>query len=90
MYRKSIRTKRLEAKRKRAVLMCAAKARKRHEQAAALVCVGTIITAGILGNHIIRLMDSDEGILWPEVDGQLRRPRTAKGVLRVLGEICTK
>ena len=51
MYRKSIRTKRLEAKRKRCAAMRASKERKRMERVSAMTDVGGITTDGILGEH---------------------------------------
>jgi len=55
MYRKSIRTKRLEAKRKRCAAMRASKERKRMERVSAMTDVGGITTDGILGEHSIRI-----------------------------------
>lgn len=56
MYRKSIRTKRVEAKRKRCAAMRAAKDRKRMERTAALTDVGGIATDGLFGAHSIRIL----------------------------------
>ena len=61
MYRKSIRTKRLEAKRKRCAAMRAAKERKRMERVSAMTDVGGITTDGILGEHSIRILSYGDG-----------------------------
>ena len=89
MYRKSIRTKRLEAKRKRCAAMRAAKARKRMERTSAMRDVGGIATDGILGSHSIRLLSYGDGE--PHyaitVDGEHRQARTERGILRCLARM---
>lgn len=61
MYRKSIRTKRLEAKRKRCAAMRAAKERKRMAFGATMLDAGGITTDGIFGAHSIRLLSYNDG-----------------------------
>ena len=86
MYRKSIRTKRLEAKRKRCAAMRAAKERKRMERVNAMTDVGGITTDGILGAHSIRILSyGDEGRHYAiTVDGEHRQARTERGILRCM------
>ena len=89
MYRKSIRTKRLEAKRKRCAAMRAAKERKRMERVNAMTDVGGITTDGILGAHSIRILSyGDEGRHYAiTVDGEHRQARTERGILRCMAEM---
>ena len=86
MYRKSIRTKRLEAKRKRCATKRAAKERKRMERVNAMTDVGGITTDGILGAHSIRILSyGDEGRHYAiTVDGEHRQARTERGILRCM------
>lgn len=89
MYRKSIRTKRLEAKRKRCAAMRAAKERKRMAFGAALRDVGGITTDGLFGAHSIRLLSYGDGE--PRyaitVDGEHRTARTERGILRCVARM---
>lgn len=89
MYRKSIRTKRLEAKRKRCAAMRAAKERKRMEFGAALRDVGGITTDGLFGAHSIRLLSYGDGRRHYAitVDGEHRQARTERGILRCLSRM---
>lgn len=93
MYRKSIRTKRLESKRKRCAAMRAAKERKRMERAAAMQDVGGIATDGIFGRHAIRVLSyGDGGTHYAiTVDGEHRTARTERGIIRLLSKmVCGK
>ena len=89
MYRKSIRTKRLEAKRKRCAAMREAKERKRMEFGSKLRDVGGIATDGLFGEHSIRILSYGDGE--PHyaitVDGEHRQARTERGILRVLARM---
>ena len=89
MYRKSLRAKRLEAKRKRCASMRAAKESKRMAFGATMHDVGGITTDGIFGAHKIRLLSYGDGE--PHyaitVDGEHRQARTERGVLRLLARM---
>lgn len=89
MYRKSFRTKRLEAKRKRCAAMRAAKERKRMKRVSAMNDVGGITTDGLFGAHSIRLLSYGDGE--PHyaitVDGEHRQARTERGILRCLSRM---
>lgn len=89
MYRKSIRTKRLEAKRKRCAAMRAAKERKRMAFCATMRDVGGITTDGLFGAHSIRLLSYNDGE--PHyaitVDGEHRTARTERGIIRLLAKM---
>lgn len=89
MYRKSIRTKRLEAKRKRCAAMRAAKERKRMAFSATMLDVGGITTDGIFGAHSIRLLSyGDEDPHYAiTVDGEHRTARTERGILRLIAKM---
>jgi hypothetical protein len=88
MYRKSVITRQLERKRKRCAAMRAAKDRKRITEAPALVECGGLLTWGALGNHDIRLLAYPDGRqVAVVVDGAHKRPRTLRGVWRVIGEM---
>jgi len=92
MYRKSLRTKRLEAKRKRCAAMRATKERKRMERVSAMTDVGGITTDGILGDHSIRILSyGDEGRHYAiTVDGEHRQARTERGILRCVTQMIFK
>ena len=92
MYRKSFRTKRLEAKRKRCVEMRAAKERKRMERVSAMTDVGGITTDGILGKHFIRILSYGDGgrHYAITVDGEHRQARTERGILRCVAQMIFK
>ncbi len=89
MYRKSIRTKRLEAKRKRCAAMRAAKERKRMEFYSTLHDVGGITTDGMFGAHKIRILSY--GDAEPHyaivVDGEHRLARTERGIIRCIARM---
>jgi len=89
MYRKSIRTMHLEAKRKRCAAMRAAKQRKRMEFGATMLDVGGITTDGLFGDHSIRILSYGDGE--PHyaitVDGEHRMARTERGILRILAKM---
>ena len=89
MYRKSIRTKRLEAKRKRCAAMRAAKDRIRMDRTAGMTDVGGIATDGLFGAHSIRFLSYGDGE--PHyaitVDGEHRLARTERGILRLLARM---
>ena len=86
MYRKSLITIGLEAKRKRCSAMREAKERKRIQMSESLRDVGGIITDGCLGVHHIRLMvyPDDARAVAVVVDGMHRRPRSMRGLVRCL------
>ena len=89
MYRKSIRTKRLEAKRKRCAAMRAAKERKRRAIGSTLQDVGGFSTDGIFGQHSIRVLSYGDGEnrYAIAVDGEHRQARTERGILRVIARM---
>ena len=89
MYRKSIRTIRLEAKRKRCATMRAAKARKRMEFGSTMLDVGGITTDGLLGAHSIRLRSYGDGgnHYAITVDGEHRQARTERGIIRCIAKM---
>ena len=88
MYRKSIIAKRKEAKAKRCAQMRAAKERKRIARSSSLRDVGGFITDGCLGNHVVRLMAFADGErLAVVIDGNHRKFRTYRGVLRCIAEM---
>ena len=89
MYRKSIRTKRLEAKRKRCAAMRAAKDRIRMDRTAGMTDVGGIATDGLFGAHSIRLLSYGDGETRYAitVDGEHRQARTERGILRCLAKM---
>lgn len=92
MYRKSIRTKRLEAKRKRCAAMRAAKERKRMEFGATMRDVGGITTDGILGAHKVRILAYGDGEnrYAITVDGEHRQARTERGIIRCIARMICK
>lgn len=88
-FRKSITALKKERKREWSRRAVAAKARKRMEQAESMEAVGGIITWGCLGTHSIRLLayPGDEFAMAVVVDGEHRRPRTYRGVLRCMAKM---
>ena len=92
MYRKSIRTKRLEAKRKRCAAMRAAKERKRMEFGSTLHDCGGFTTDGIFGSHSIRVLSYGDGgrHYAITVDGEHRQARTERGILRCVAQMIFK
>ena len=79
-----IRKKRERAK-ERSKLGVAARRAKMQERGSDLEVAGTITTTGNLGNHFIEILACDDPVhVWLRVDGELRRPRTLRGVVRVL------
>ena len=92
MYKKSIRTKRLEAKRKRCYAMRAAKERKRMEFGSTMHDVGGITTDGLFGVHAIRLLSygDSEPHYAITVDGEHRRARTERGIIRAIARTIYK
>jgi hypothetical protein len=92
MYRKSVQKLRLEAKRKRCAAMRAIKERKRLTAAQAAVCVGIVVFDGAMfgGKHTLRCWDfGDERMVWIEIDGQHHKPRSWRGVLRLIAKRLT-
>lgn len=89
MYRKTLRTLRLERKRRWSRRAVAAKARKRFLEALRWNDVGGFVTDGILRKHIVRLLAKDDEDRWlaVSVDGCAKRPRTMRGVIRCLAEM---
>ena len=61
-------------------------------QAESMVDCGGIQTDGIMGNHTIRLLayPEDTMAMAVVVDGQHRRPRTYRGVLRCLARMVSR
>lgn len=93
MYRKSVITRRLQAKRERCARARAAKERKRLDTAGQWQDVGGIVTDGCLGRHTIRLLACDgysDHRLAVVVDGRHRQARTYRGVLRCLARMVTR
>ena len=89
MYRKSIRVQRLQRKRERCTAMREAKERNRLAEAATLRDCGGIVTDGCIGSHNIRLLaypDTPRAVA-VVLDGQHRRPRTLRGVLRCIAKM---
>jgi len=66
--------------------MRAAKERKRLAEAKAMRDVGGFVTDGCLGSHAVRLLayTEDAPYLAIMVDGQARRPRTYRGIMRCM------
>lgn len=74
---------------KRLANMRAAKERKRLERAVAMREIGVILFDGEMfgGKHRIRCLTDDIApVLWLEIDGQLHRPRSYRGVLRTIAK----
>ena len=92
MYRKSVRSKRLESKRKRCAQMRSAKERRRRARLVSMIPCGEILTSGCFGSHVIRLaaFPDDSGRVAVNVDGAERRPRTLRGVRVVLAQMIFK
>lgn len=89
MYRKTVMTNKLQRKREKCAAMRAAKERKRIEDAANDVEVGTIIFNGPMfnGRHILTLFARDgEKHLFPTVDSRPFKPVTIKGLRRMIAE----
>ena len=66
-----------------------ARRNKRIEKASELEVVGKMVTSGTFGDHVIELMVDnglDDPVVWMRVDGELRRPRTARGIHKVVSE----
>lgn len=73
--------------RRKCAAMRAAKERRRLEQAAAAVEVGVVQFSGPAfgGPHVLRALHRDgDGHLLVEIDGRAHRPRTLRGLVRVL------
>jgi len=63
------------------------KVRLRMERADEMRVVAEVRTSGSLGDHCIELLDCGEPLrVWVRVDGEIRRPRTARGFVSVLGQ----
>lgn len=88
MYRKSIRLRRLDAKRQRCAAMRAAKERKRLAVVETIDWVGRIRFDGpMFGGceHVIRVAArGDDAALLVEVDGRPFRPLTLRGLRGIL------
>jgi hypothetical protein len=64
----------------------AVKAAKRMAQAEEMQVVARIFTQGSLGEHEIELLScGDPRRVYVRFDGELRRPRTARGFVSLLG-----
>jgi len=62
------------------------KARLRLEQSEEMRVVAEVRTSGSLGNHHIELLDFGEPMMvWIRFDGEIYRPRTARGFISLLG-----
>ena len=63
------------------------KRRMMRDQASGMEVVGGFTTFGSLGEHTVDLLDcGDPKRVWMRVDGEIRCPRTADGIVRVLGK----
>jgi hypothetical protein len=63
------------------------KAEKRMAEAEESVVVATVRTSGSLGEHCIELLSCGDPLrVYVRLDGELRRPRTAQGFVRLLGQ----
>lgn len=61
------------------------KRRIMHERGNDGIVVGGFETWGNMGEHTIELIDcGDESMLWIRVDGELKMPRTMRGVRAVI------
>ena len=79
-----IRAKNKKAK-ERSLKAVEARRNKRLSEASDLKVVGTIKTTGTLGNHFIELIDGGEpNVVWMRINGEIRKPRSANGIKRVL------
>lgn len=64
----------------------AVKAQRRIAKAEKMRVVGKVVTSGSLGDHTIELLDCGESmVVWVRVDGKIKRPRTARGFVSLLG-----
>lgn len=68
------------------------KDRKRLREVQALVDVGGFVTDGVFGKHVVRCLarNFDEPWLYVTVDGAARRPRSFRGVMRVMALMMEK
>ena len=92
MYRKTLHTLQLQAKRNRCAAMRAAKERILLETAASMRDVGGFSTDGCLGTHTVRLLayPDDSRHLAVVVDGKHRQARTLRGVVRCMTEMVAR
>ena len=80
------RNKRREIARKKSALGVEARRRIREEQAEEMQVVATVRTSGSLGEHCIELLSCGDPLrVVVRFDGELRRPRTARGFVSLLG-----
>ena len=89
MYRKPHRRTIHERKVAKCAAMRKAKERKRMAAAESMRDVGGFTTDGCLGTHRVRLLayPGDVAALAITVDGQHRRPRTLRGVVRCVAAL---
>jgi hypothetical protein len=79
--------KRREIARKRSLKGVEARRRKMMELAEEYRVVAEVRTSGSLGEHHIELLSCGDPLrVAVRFDGQLRKPRTAKGFVRMLGD----
>ena len=89
MWRKSLTAIQKQRKHDRAMAGVAARRRKRMEYGFTMLDVGGIATDGLFGTHKIRILSYGDGE--PHyaitVDGEHRRARTERGILRLLARM---
>lgn len=93
MWRKSIQRIRHERKVKKCAAMRSAKDRKRLAQAQSVQEVGQIVFSGLMfgGEHTLRCLDAGDGThLLIEIDGQAHKPKSWRGVMRMVCKRLTK
>ena len=89
MFRKSLTAIQKERKHARAMKGVEARRRIRMERTSGMTDVGGIATDGIFGAHSIRVLSygDAEPHYAITVDGQHRKPRTERGILRLLARM---
>lgn len=79
--------KRREIARKKSALGVAARRQKMPAQAEDMLVVATVRTSGSLGEHCVELLSCGDPLrVYVRFDGDLRRPRTARGFVSLLGK----
>ena len=89
MFRKSLTARQKERKRARAMAGVEARRRKRMEFGSTMLDVGGFATDGILGKHKVRILSyGDEQPHYAiTVDGEHRRARTERGIIRCIARM---
>ena len=92
MYRKTITTLKLEAKRRRASAMRHAKRLKRTHVSAETVEIGTVRSSGILGENAIQALHcgSESRPVSLTVRGEVVDARTLRGIRKMVSNLCLK